>query len=59
MLIVTYVVHKNLHTKPERFYTIIFDTVYTSSTLSSLLSTLAYTDTLNTIFKVHIKYIHA
>jgi len=40
MLIVTYVVHKNLLMKPKRFYAIIFDAVYASLTLSSLLSIL-------------------
>jgi len=41
MLIITYLVHKNLLMKPERFYVIIFDAVYASLTLSFLLSTLA------------------
>ena len=43
MSIVTYVVHENILMKPEILYAIIFDAVYASSTLSSLLCTLAIT----------------
>jgi len=44
VLIITYIVHKKLLTKLERLYTIIFDAVYASSTLSSLLFTLSITN---------------
>jgi len=40
VLIVTYIIHKNLLMKLERLYVIIFDAVYGSSALSSLLSAL-------------------
>jgi len=48
MLIVIYTFNKNLLIKLERFYAIIFDVVYASSTFSSLLSALGMSDKFQT-----------